>query len=46
MFQKQNKIISKKTDIFSLGLSIYELLSDNELPLNGEILFIFLSATR
>ena len=37
MFQKQNKIISKKTDIFSLGLSIYELLSDNELPLNGEI---------
>ena len=37
LFQKENKIINHKTDIFSLGLSIYELLSKNELPLNGEI---------
>ena len=37
MFYKQYNKINHKTDIFSLGLSIYELLSDNNLPLNGEI---------
>jgi serine/threonine protein kinase len=37
MFQKQYNKINHKTDIFSLGLSIYELVSENNLPLNGEI---------
>ena len=37
MFYKQFNKLSHKTDIFSLGLSIYELLSGNNLPLNGEI---------
>lgn len=37
MFYKQNNKINHKTDIFSLGLSIYELLSENDLPLNGDI---------
>ena len=36
VFYKQNNNISYKTDIFSLGLSIYELLTEIELPLNGE----------
>ena len=37
MFYKQFKNMNHKTDIFSLGLSIYELLSENDLPLNGLI---------
>ena len=37
MFYKQFNKMSHKTDIFSLGLAIYELLSGNDLPLNGEI---------
>ena len=37
MFYKQFNKVNHKTDIFSLGLSIYELLSQNNLPLNGDI---------
>ena len=36
MFYKQYDKITHKTDIFSLGLSIYEILSETELPLNGD----------
>ena len=36
VFYKQKDKINKKTDIFSLGLSIYEILSESELPLNGD----------
>jgi len=36
VFYKQKDNISNKTDIFSLGLSIYEILSEIELPLNGD----------
>ena len=36
VFYKQNNHISQKTDIFSLGLSILEILAEIDLPLNGE----------
>ena len=36
VFYKQKNNISNKTDIFSLGLSIYEILTEIELPLNGD----------
>ena len=37
LFYKDIGIITHKTDIFSLGLSILELLTDIELPKNGPI---------
>ena len=37
MFYKQYNKLNHKSDIFSLGLSIYEILSETELPLNGDI---------
>ena len=36
VFYKQSNKISYKTDIFSLGLSIFEILSEKDLPLNGD----------
>ena len=36
MFYKQYNKLNHKSDIFSLGLSIYEILSETELPLNGD----------
>ena len=36
VFYKQNNSINNKTDIFSLGLSIYEILTEKDLPLNGD----------
>ena len=35
VFYKQKDKINNKTDIFSLGLSLYEILSEIDLPLNG-----------
>ena len=35
VFYKEKNKISNKTDIFSLGLSIFEILSETDLPLNG-----------
>ena len=35
VFFKEKDKINNKTDIFSLGLSIYEILSEIDLPLNG-----------
>ena len=35
LFYKDKDIINSKTDIFSLGLSILEILTDCELPKNG-----------
>ena len=35
VFYKQKDKINNKTDIFSLGLSLYEILSEVDLPLNG-----------
>ena len=35
LFYKQKNKICNKSDIFSLGLSIYEILSEINLPLNG-----------
>ena len=36
VFYKEKNKISNKTDIFSLGLSIFEILSETDLPLNGK----------
>ena len=35
MFYKDKDVINNKTDIFSLGLSILQILTDIELPKNG-----------
>ena len=35
LFYKDKDVITKKTDIFSLGLSILQILTDVELPKNG-----------
>ena len=35
LFYKDREIITKKSDIFSLGLSIFQILSNAELPKNG-----------
>ena len=35
LFYKDRDIITKKTDIFSLGLSIFQILTNLELPKNG-----------
>ena len=37
LFYMQNEKLSHKTDIFSLGLSILEILTNEELPKNGKI---------
>ena len=36
-YKNKDTLISKKTDIFSLGLSIFEILTDFELPKNGDL---------
>jgi serine/threonine protein kinase len=36
LFYKNKDIINHKTDIFSLGLSIFQILTDIDLPKNGE----------
>ena len=35
LFYKDREIITKKSDIFSLGLSIFQILSNADLPKNG-----------